>query len=116
MRRIILLLSLAISVITAALLFGLIALSSIGCSGTSDGEPAESPPIVLIDLGTLRADHLGSYGHPRDPSPELDALARRPLWDVGLDFDHGTGHGVGSYLSVHEGPQRISSAFARPQL
>ena len=39
---------------------------------------------------------------------QLDTLARRPLWDVGLDFDHGTGHGVGSYLSVHEGPQRIS--------
>jgi Xaa-Pro aminopeptidase len=39
---------------------------------------------------------------------QLDALARAPLWDAGLDFDHGTGHGVGSYLSVHEGPQRIS--------
>src|SRR4029077_7653383 len=39
---------------------------------------------------------------------QLDILARRPLWDAGLDFDHGTGHGVGSYLSVHEGPQRIS--------
>lgn len=40
--------------------------------------------------------------------PQLDALARAPLWEVGLDYDHGTGHGVGSYLSVHEGPQRIS--------
>jgi Xaa-Pro aminopeptidase len=39
---------------------------------------------------------------------QLDAFARAPLWDAGLDFDHGTGHGVGSYLSVHEGPQRIS--------
>jgi Xaa-Pro aminopeptidase len=39
---------------------------------------------------------------------QLDALARAPLWDAGLDFDHGTGHGVGSYLSVHEGPQRVS--------
>jgi Xaa-Pro aminopeptidase len=39
---------------------------------------------------------------------QLDALARAPLWDAGLDYDHGTGHGVGSYLSVHEGPQRIS--------
>ncbi len=38
----------------------------------------------------------------------LDALARTPLWAAGLDFDHGTGHGVGSYLGVHEGPQRIS--------
>jgi len=41
---------------------------------------------------------------------QLDALARRPLWQAGLDYDHGTGHGVGSYLSVHEGPQRISKA------
>jgi Xaa-Pro aminopeptidase len=39
---------------------------------------------------------------------QLDALARASLWEAGLDYDHGTGHGVGSYLSVHEGPQRIS--------
>jgi Xaa-Pro aminopeptidase len=39
---------------------------------------------------------------------DLDPYARRPLWEAGLDFDHGTGHGVGSYLSVHEGPQRLS--------
>jgi Xaa-Pro aminopeptidase len=39
---------------------------------------------------------------------DIDALARAPLWSAGLDYDHGTGHGVGSYLSVHEGPQRIS--------
>jgi Xaa-Pro aminopeptidase len=38
----------------------------------------------------------------------IDAFARRPLWEAGLDYDHGTGHGVGSYLSVHEGPQNIS--------
>lgn len=38
----------------------------------------------------------------------LDALARAPLWRMGRDYDHGTGHGVGAYLSVHEGPQRIS--------
>jgi len=39
---------------------------------------------------------------------QIDALARLSLWSIGLDFDHGAGHGVGSYLSVHEGPQRIS--------
>jgi Xaa-Pro aminopeptidase len=43
----------------------------------------------------------------------LDAFARRALWQVGLDYDHGTGHGVGSYLSVHEGPVSISR-LARP--
>ena len=41
---------------------------------------------------------------------DLDPFARRALWDKGLDYDHGTGHGVGSYLSVHEGPQSISRA------
>lgn len=43
----------------------------------------------------------------------IDSLARRALWQVGLDYDHGTGHGVGSYLSVHEGPVSISR-LARP--
>ncbi len=41
---------------------------------------------------------------------QIDALARLPLWQAGLDYDHGTGHGVGSFLAVHEGPQRISKA------
>jgi Xaa-Pro aminopeptidase len=41
---------------------------------------------------------------------DIDPLARAPLWAAGRDFDHGTGHGVGVYLSVHEGPQRISRA------
>ena len=46
---------------------------------------------------------------------QLDSFARRPLWEAGLDYAHGTGHGVGSFLSVHEGPQRIApvgSAYA----
>jgi Xaa-Pro aminopeptidase len=41
---------------------------------------------------------------------DIDSLARVPLWEIGHDYDHGTGHGVGVYLSVHEGPQRISRA------
>ena len=44
----------------------------------------------------------GTTGH------QLDALARMSLWEAGLDYDHGTGHGVGVYLGVHEGPQRIA--------
>ncbi|MFQ5347187.1 MAG: aminopeptidase P family protein [Rhodothalassiaceae bacterium] len=54
-----------------------------------------------IALATLRFPR-GTTG------AQIDALARRPLWDAGLDYDHGTGHGVGSYLAVHEGPQRIA--------
>jgi Xaa-Pro aminopeptidase len=45
---------------------------------------------------------------------QLDSFARRDLWVAGIDFDHGTGHGVGSYLSVHEGPARISKLGAAP--
>jgi len=41
---------------------------------------------------------------------QLDPLARAALWAAGVDYDHGTGHGVGSYLNVHEGPQRISKS------
>jgi len=56
-----------------------------------------------VALGTLRFPE-GVAG------PHLDAIARRPLWDMGLDYDHGTGHGVGSFLSVHEGPAAFSRA------
>ena len=45
---------------------------------------------------------------------DLDPFARRALWAIGADFDHGTGHGIGSYLSVHEGPQSISRAGMVP--
>jgi Xaa-Pro aminopeptidase len=47
---------------------------------------------------------------------QLDALARQYLWQEGFDYDHGTGHGVGSFLSVHEGPQRISKNPSRVAL
>lgn len=46
----------------------------------------------------------GTYGH------QIDAFAREPLWRHGLDYDHGTGHGVGHFLSVHEHPQRLQKA------
>ncbi len=45
---------------------------------------------------------------------QIDALARQHLWAAGLDYDHGTGHGVGSYLSVHEGPARINKSDRTP--
>ena len=48
------------------------------------------------------------------PGSALDTLARDALWRAGLDYDHGTGHGVGSFLSVHEGPQRIAKSGAVP--
>jgi Xaa-Pro aminopeptidase len=48
------------------------------------------------------------------PSPFLDSIARAPLWAEGLDYGHGTGHGVGYYLNVHEGPQSISKTIPEP--
>ena len=52
---------------------------------------------------------LATARFPRGTSgAQLDTLARQFLWQAGLDYDHGTGHGVGHYLNVHEGPQRIS--------
>jgi Xaa-Pro aminopeptidase len=48
------------------------------------------------------------------PGAQLDALARIALWRGGFDFDHGTGHGVGSFLSVHEGPARIARTGTVP--
>ena len=48
------------------------------------------------------------------PARSSTALARQFLWQAGVDFEHGTGHGVGSYLSVHEGPARISKLGATP--
>ena len=47
---------------------------------------------------------------------QLDVLARQAMWRAGLDYDHGTGHGVGYYLGVHEGPQRISKLPSRVAL
>jgi Xaa-Pro aminopeptidase len=53
---------------------------------------------------------LATATFPRGtPGIRLDALAKKPLWDAGLDYGHGTGHGVGAFLNVHEGPQSISA-------
>jgi Xaa-Pro aminopeptidase len=49
-------------------------------------------------------------------SPMLDALARAPMWEHGLDYGHGTGHGVGYFMNVHEGPQSISKAIPETQM
>ncbi|MBA3624842.1 MAG: aminopeptidase P family protein [Methylibium sp.] len=50
------------------------------------------------------------------PGPMLDAIARAPLWAASCDFGHGTGHGVGYFLNVHEGPQSISKAVVTPEM
>jgi Xaa-Pro aminopeptidase len=50
------------------------------------------------------------------PGPMLDSIARLPLWQAGCDFGHGTGHGVGYFMNVHEGPQTISRAVVEPHM
>jgi Xaa-Pro aminopeptidase len=80
------------------------------------GEPtaAQKRDFTLVLQGTLGLSRtrfpLGTL------APMLDAIARAPLWAQGLDFGHGTGHGVGYFLNVHEGPQSISKAMPNPDM
>ena len=72
--------------------------------GEPDADQRRMFTLVLkahIAMAVIRFP-AGTSGH------QLDAIARQPMWMAGLDYDHGTGHGVGSYLGVHEGPQRIA--------
>ncbi|NAZ35386.1 aminopeptidase P family protein [Rubellimicrobium sp. CFH 75288] len=70
------------------------------------------PPAGAPEAFTRVLQGLVAISRARFPrgvaGQHLDALARYPLWLAGQDYDHGTGHGVGLYLSVHEGPQRLS--------
>ena len=67
---------------------------------------------TLVLKGTIA---LSTARFPRGlKSPYLDALARAPIWAAGFDYGHGTGHGVGYFMNVHEGPQTISQAMPDP--
>jgi len=80
------------------------------------GEPAAEmrERFTLVLKGHIA---LARAQFPRGTTgSQLDALARTALWRAGLDYDHGTGHGVGAYLGVHEGPQRISKLPSRVAL
>jgi Xaa-Pro aminopeptidase len=73
--------------------------------------PDEAPPAVKDRFTRVLKGHiaLATAVFPEGTAGvRLDAFARAALWQAGLDYDHGTGHGVGSYLSVHEGPASIS--------
>ncbi|WP_457353012.1 aminopeptidase P family protein [Roseateles sp. P5_D6] len=75
---------------------------------------AQKRDYTLVLKGTLA---LSRTRFPRGTlSPMLDAIARAPLWEHGLDYGHGTGHGVGYFMNVHEGPQSISKAIAEPAM
>ncbi|HEY1131068.1 MAG TPA: M24 family metallopeptidase, partial [Roseateles sp.] len=70
---------------------------------------AQKRDYTLVLKGTIA---LSRTRFPRGTlSPMLDAIARAPLWEHGLDYGHGTGHGVGYFMNVHEGPQSISKAI-----
>ena len=74
--------------------------------------PIGEPTAEMIDRNTrVLQGHIGiaTAIFPKGTrGSQLDSFARRPLWEAGCDFAHGTGHGVGAFLAVHEGPQRIS--------
>ncbi len=75
---------------------------------------AQKRDYTLVLKGTLA---LSRTRFPRGTlSPMLDAIARAPLWAHGLDYGHGTGHGVGYFMNVHEGPQSISKAIPEPSM
>ena len=75
---------------------------------------AQRRDFTLVLKGMM---NLARAKFPRGTlSPFLDTLARAPLWEAGLDFGHGTGHGVGYFLNVHEGPQTISRAQPEPHM
>ena len=92
----------------------------------SGGQYADGTTDITrtVPLGDPRPDAVGPFtavlrgmialSRARFPAgvaaPMLDALAREPIWAAGIDYGHGTGHGVGSFLSVHEGPASISRA------
>jgi Xaa-Pro aminopeptidase len=74
------------------------------------GEEARTAFTLVLkrhDRDPPRAVSAGRHGR------DLDALARAALWAAGRDYDHGTGHGVGVYLGVHEGPQRSRARRCR---
>jgi Xaa-Pro aminopeptidase len=74
--------------------------------------PIGTPTAEMIDRNTrVLQGHIAiaTAVFPKGTrGSQLDSFARRPLWEAGCDFAHGTGHGVGAFLAVHEGPQRIS--------
>lgn len=91
----------------------------------ADGTTDVTRTIAIGDVSATMKDHFTRVlkGHialalarfPKGTAgAQLDILARKALWDVGLDYDHGTGHGVGAFLGVHEGPQGISGRARVP--
>ncbi|MEM7269410.1 MAG: M24 family metallopeptidase, partial [Pseudomonadota bacterium] len=76
------------------------------------------PPIEAIRAFTLVLKGMISLSLLRFPvgmaGRDIDVIARAALWNAGLDYGHGTGHGVGSYLCVHEGPARIAKTGETP--
>ncbi|RMD94778.1 MAG: aminopeptidase P family protein [Alphaproteobacteria bacterium] len=78
----------------------------------------KAPPTALKAAFTRVLKGMIAISRARWPKGlagrDLDALARQALWQAGMDYDHGTGHGVGVYLSVHEGPQRLARTGTVP--
>lgn len=74
------------------------------------GDPTafQKETYTRVLLGVLGLERIVWPNDSTIAGADMDILARQHLWAAGLDFKHGTGHGVGTYLNVHEGPQGIS--------
>lgn len=97
---------------------GLVLVDSGGqyLEGTTDitrvftvGEPAEEERFDYTMVLKAHIALAAAVFPSGTPGVRLDTIARKPLWDAGLNYGHGTGHGVGAFLNVHEGPQSIST-------
>jgi len=80
----------------------------IGLSGSATSLAESFNARTFASLQTAAIAIASAVFPEGTTGAQLDPLARFALWQAGVDFDHGTGHGVGSYLSVHEGPARLS--------
>ena len=71
-------------------------------------KPAEKANFTRVLLGNFDVERIKWPAHVKLTGADIDVLARRHLWNAGLDYMHGTGHGVGYFEGVHEGPVGIS--------
>ena len=81
--------------------------------GNSEIEPTafQKEAYTRVLLGNLDLERITWPSNSTIAGGDMDTLARRRLWEVGLDYKHGTGHGVGSYLYVHEGPYGVGRGY-----
>ena len=82
--------------------------------GGKEPTPFQKEAYTRVLRGTLDLERIVWPASSNIAGGDMDILARKNLWEAGLDFKHGTGHGVGAYLNVHEGPVGVSRGYKVP--